>query len=50
MFPAFTKTTPANRVPELLQPRHFINTSTNPDGSHMSNYIPQIEVNMASQN
>ena len=48
-FPGITKTTPANHVPEILQPRHFISTSTNPDGSHMSNYIRQIEVNMTNE-
>ena len=48
-FPAITKTTPANHVPEILQPYSFISTSTNPDGSHMYNYIRQIEVNMADE-
>ena len=48
-FPAITKTTPANHVPEILQPHSFINTSTNPDGSHMYNYIRQIEVNIANE-
>ena len=33
----------------MLQPHHFINTSTNPDGGHMSNYIRQIKVNMANE-
>ena len=28
----------------MLQPHHFINTSTNPDGGHVSNYIRQIKV------
>ena len=46
---AVTKTTPANHVPGILQPHSFINTSTNPDGSHMYNYIRQIEVNMADE-
>ena len=41
-FPAITKTTPANHVPEILQPH----SSTNPDGSHMYNYICQIEVDI----
>ena len=36
---AITKTTPANHVPEILQPQHSINTSTNPEGCHMSNFI-----------
>ena len=48
-IPAITKTTPANHVPETLQPHSFINTSTNPDGSHMYNYIRQIEVNIANE-
>ena len=30
-----------------LQPHSFINTSTNPDGSHMYKYIRQIGVNIA---
>ena len=46
-FPLITKTTPANRVPEILQQQHFINTSTNPDGGF--NYIRQNEVNMADE-
>ena len=41
------KTTPANPVPEKLQPQHFFNTSTNPDRRHMSNIIRQNEVNVA---
>ena len=45
-FPAITKTNPANHVPEILQPHHFINTFTNPDGGHMSNYI---KVNMTNE-
>ena len=48
-FPAITKTTPANHVPEILQPQHSINTSTNPEGCHMSNFIRQYEVNMANE-
>ena len=48
-FPAITKTNPANHVPEILQPHHFINASSNPDGGHMSNYIRQNEVNMANE-
>ena len=48
-FPAITKTTPANHVPEISQSHSFINTSTNPDGSHMYNYIRQIEVNIANE-
>ena len=48
-FPAITKTNPANHVPEILQPHNFINTSTNPDGGHMSNYIREIKVNMANE-
>ena len=48
-FPAITKTNPANHVPEILQPHHFINTATNPDGVHMSNYIRQIKVNVANE-
>ena len=46
-FPVITKTTPANHVPKILQQQHFINTSTNPDGCHMSNFIRQNSVNMA---
>ena len=48
MFPAITKTNLANHVSEILQPHLFINTSTNPDGGHMSHYIRQIKVNMAN--
>ena len=48
-FPAITTSTPANHVPEILQPHSFFNTSTNPDGSHMYNYIRQIEVNIANE-
>ena len=48
-FPAITKTTPANHVPEILQPQHSINTSNNPEGCHMSNLIRQNEVNMANE-
>ena len=49
MFPAITKTTPANYVPEILQPHHFINTSTNPDNGHTPNYIHQNEVKVTSE-
>ena len=35
-FPAITKTTPANHVPEILQPQHSINTSANPEGCQIS--------------
>ena len=49
MFPAVTKTTPANYVSEILQPQHSIITSTNPEGCHMSNFIRQNEVNMANE-
>ena len=45
---SITKTAPANHVPEILQSQHFINTSTNPDGCHMINFI-QNEVNMANK-
>ena len=48
-FPAITKTNPANHVPEILQPHHIINTSTNPDGGHMPNYIRQIKVNISNE-
>ena len=48
-FPAITKTTPANHVPEILQPQHSINASTNPEGCRMSNFICQKEVNMANE-
>ena len=36
-------------MPELLQPQHSINTSTNPEGCHMSNFIRQNEVHMANE-
>ena len=48
-FPAITKTNPANHLSKILQPHHFINTSTDPDGGHMSNCIRQIKVNMANE-
>ena len=48
-FPAITKSTPANHVAEILQLQHSINTSTNPVGCHMSNFIRQNEVNMANE-
>ena len=41
--------TPTNHVPEILQQQHFINTSTNPEGCHMSNFIRQNEVNKANE-
>ena len=44
-----TKTNPANHLLKILQPHHFINTSTNPGGGHMSNYVRQIKVNMANE-
>ena len=31
------------------QQQHFINTSTNPEGCHMSNFIRQNEVNKANE-
>ena len=43
-YPAFTKTTPVNHVPEILQQQHFIKTSTTTDGGHMFNYIRQNKV------
>ena len=46
---AITKNTPTNYVTEILQKQLFINTSTNPDGCHMSNFIGQNEVNMANE-
>ena len=46
---AITKNTPTNYVAEILQKQLFINTSTNPDGCHMSNFIGQNEVNMANE-
>ena len=46
---AITKNTPANYVAEILQKQHFINTSTDPEGCHMSNFICQNEVNMANE-
>ena len=42
-----TMITPTNDVSEILQHQHFINTSTNPEGCHKSNFIRQNEVNMA---
>ena len=45
-LPEITKSTPTNHVPEL---QHFISTSTNPEGCHMSNFIRQNEVNIANQ-
>ena len=45
-FPAITKTTPANHVPEVLQPQHSIIT---PEGCYMSNFIRQNEVKMANE-
>ena len=50
--PEIIKITPTNHVPEILQQQHFINTSTNPEGCHMSNFIRQIisyEVNKANE-
>ena len=44
-----TKTTLANYLPQILQQQHFINTSTNPNGGHTSNYNRQIKVNMADE-
>ena len=49
MFPTITKTIPSNHVPEILQPEHFINTSTTSDGGHMSNSTRRVEVNMANE-
>ena len=49
-IPETTKVTPTNHVPEIiLQQQHFINTSTNPEGCHMSNFIRQNEVNKANK-
>ena len=47
--PEITKTTPANHFSEILQPQHSINTSNNPEGCHMSNFIRQNEVNLANE-
>ena len=33
----------------MLQQQRFINTSTNPEGCHMSDYIRQNEVNGANE-
>ena len=33
----------------MLQPQHFINASTNPEGCHLSNFIRQNEVIMANE-
>ena len=46
---AITKNTPTKYVAEVLQQQHFINTSTNPEGCHMSNFICQNEVNMVNE-
>ena len=43
------RTIPAIYLSEILQPQHSINTSTNPEGCHMSNFIRQNEVNMANE-
>ena len=49
-LPASTKTTPANHDPKILQQQHLNNnTSTNPDGCHMSNGIHQNEINMTNE-
>ena len=48
-FPAITKTTPANHVSAILQPQHFISTSTNPECCHMSNFIFQNDINTANE-
>ena len=46
---ANTKITPTNHIPEMLQQEHFINTSTNTEGCHISNFIRQNEVNEAKE-
>ena len=46
-FPAIT--TPASHVLKILQPKHFINPSTNPEGCHMSNFNRQNEGKMANE-
>ena len=33
----------------MLQQQHVINTSSNPEGCHMSNFICQNKVNMANE-
>ena len=33
----------------MLQQQHFINTSTNPEGCHMLNFIRQNEVKMSNE-
>ena len=33
----------------MVQQQHFINTSPNPEGCHMSNFIRHKEVNMANE-
>ena len=33
----------------MLQPQHVINTSTNPESCHMSNFIRQNEGNLANE-
>ena len=42
-LPETIKITPTNHVQEILQQQHFINTSTNPEGCHMSDFIRQNE-------
>ena len=49
MLTAISKNTPTNFVAEILQQQHFANTSTNPEGCHMSNFTCQNEVNMANE-
>ena len=48
-LPEIIKITPTSHVPEMLQQQHFIYTSTNPEGCHMSNFIRQNEVNKAKK-
>ena len=48
-FPEIIKITSTNYVPEILQQQYFIDTSTNPEGCHMSNFIRQNEVNKANE-
>ena len=49
MFSAITKSAPTNHVFKILQPHHFIDTSTNPDDGHMCNCIRQNEINVANE-
>ena len=42
-LPAITNNTPTNLVAEIIQQQQFINTYTNPEGCHVTNFIRQNE-------